>query len=82
MKDGIVMSEMHMENFCRIHKFIRWFETSARENRNIRETFSFLIDEVRKKMKILFLKIFILLFIGHEQYNRCKKKILFSNNSC
>jgi len=79
MKDGIVMSEMHMENFCRTHKFIRWFETSARENTNIRETFSFLIDEV---MKILFLKIFILLFIDHEQYNRCKKTIHFSNNSC
>lgn len=49
MKDGIVMSEMQMENFCRTHKFIRWFETSAKENTNIRETFSFLIDEVRKK---------------------------------
>jgi len=37
-----------MTDFCRTHKFIRWFETSARENTNIAETFLFLVNEVRK----------------------------------
>jgi hypothetical protein len=42
------MSETHMADFCRTHKFIRWFETSARENTNIADTFLFLVNEVRK----------------------------------
>jgi hypothetical protein len=48
MKDGIVTSETDMTDFCRTHKFIRWFETSARENTNIGETFLFLVNEVSK----------------------------------
>lgn len=50
MKDGIVASSAHMTEFCRARHFIRWFETSAKESININEIFSFLMDEVKRKM--------------------------------
>jgi hypothetical protein len=48
MKEGAIASEAHMTDFCHTHKFDRWFETSAKENKNIVTVFSFLVEEVRK----------------------------------
>jgi hypothetical protein len=43
-----------MTDFCRTNKFLHFFETSAKDGTNIGETFSFLVKDVRKKIKFLF----------------------------
>ncbi|CAF0848842.1 unnamed protein product [Rotaria sordida] len=53
VKDGIVVSETHMTEFCRKHKFIRWYETSARENINIEESILFLVKEIMKNINTM-----------------------------
>ncbi|CAF0744244.1 unnamed protein product [Rotaria sp. Silwood1] len=50
VKEGVVASEAHMTEFCRKHKFNRWYETSAKENINIGESIFFLIKEILKNI--------------------------------
>jgi len=37
-----------MDKFCKEHKFIGWFETSAKDNVNIDEAGNFLVDHILK----------------------------------
>ena len=62
MKEGIVESDTIMEEFCTKYKFIRWYETSARENMNIVPPILFLIKEVRKKHRSFDSKHFVFLY--------------------
>lgn len=55
MKEGLIASAAHMEEFRRTHHFNRWFEASAKDNTNIVETFSFLVDQVRQETFLFFL---------------------------
>ncbi len=49
-KDGIVQSDQHMNNFYQAHRFVRWFQTSAKDGTNVTDTFTYLINQVRKKI--------------------------------
>ena len=45
-KDGLVNSTEQMDAFCQEKGFVKWFETSAKENINIEAAARFLITEV------------------------------------
>lgn len=68
MKEGIVESDTIMEEFCTKHKFIRWYETSARENTNIIQPILFLIKEVRKQNDLSIPNVLFFIFIDVEKY--------------
>jgi hypothetical protein len=38
-----------MNNFYQAHRFVRWFQTSAKDGTNVTDTFTYLINLVRKK---------------------------------
>ncbi len=45
-KEGLVNNARKMDEYCRENGFIKWFETSAKENINIETATQFLINEV------------------------------------
>jgi len=45
-KEGLVTSPQQMDEFCREKDFVKWFETSGKQNINVQEAFQFLLDEV------------------------------------
>jgi Ras-related protein Rab-32 len=46
VKEGLVTDPQQMDEFCREKGFVKWFETSAKENINIDASTRFLISEV------------------------------------
>eukprot|EP01012_Entosiphon_sulcatum_P067990 TRINITY_DN9792_c0_g1_i2.p2 TRINITY_DN9792_c0_g1~~TRINITY_DN9792_c0_g1_i2.p2 ORF type:complete len:225 (+),score=38.40 TRINITY_DN9792_c0_g1_i2:1699-2373(+) len=49
MPNRIARSQQEMDKFCKDHGFIAWFETSAKENRNIDAACSFLVQKILEK---------------------------------
>ena len=46
-KEGIVSNSSQMDQFCKDKGFVKWFETSAKENINIDEAAKCLVSQVR-----------------------------------
>ena len=46
-KEGLVNSQIKMDEYCKEKGFVGWFETSAKENTNIEEAAKFLVDQVK-----------------------------------
>lgn len=46
--DETSLDKSRFDTFCRDHEFIGWFPTSAKDNKNIDEAMSFLIDHILK----------------------------------
>ncbi len=51
-KEGLVNNPQQMDQFCRENGFVKWFETSAKENINIDASTQFLINEVIIKISL------------------------------
>ncbi len=51
-KEGLVNNPQEMDEFCREKGFVKWFETSAKENINIEASTQFLISEVTIKISL------------------------------
>ncbi|XP_058804078.1 ras-related protein Rab-32 isoform X4 [Phymastichus coffea] len=45
-KDGSLISSNRIEEYCKENNFVGWFETSAKENINIEQAATFLVDKV------------------------------------
>ncbi len=52
-KEGSVNNPQEMDEFCRENGFVKWFETSSKENINIEASIQFLISEVTIKISLL-----------------------------
>lgn len=47
LKNGFANKSEEMDTYCRQNGFVKWFETSAKENTNIEASARFLISEVK-----------------------------------
>ncbi|XP_058804053.1 ras-related protein Rab-32 isoform X2 [Phymastichus coffea] len=45
-KDGSLISSNRIEEYCKENNFVGWFETSAKENINIEQAATFLVDKI------------------------------------
>lgn len=50
-ENGFGVSKAEMDDFCEENGFVKFFETSAKENTNIEEAIHFLVDKILSKMK-------------------------------
>lgn len=53
LPNRITRSQAEMDKFCKDHGFINWFETSAKENRNVDDACGFLINKILEHDKTI-----------------------------
>ncbi len=60
-KEGSAINAQEMDEFCKEKGFVKWFETSAKQNINIDTSTRFLMSEVIIEISLLFsFRLFLL----------------------
>jgi Ras-related protein Rab-32 len=52
-KEGLAINAQELDQFCKEKGFVKWFETSAKQNINIDTSTRFLISEVIIEISLL-----------------------------
>ncbi|CAF1035173.1 unnamed protein product [Adineta ricciae] len=53
VRDDLADNAQQMNDYCQEKGFIKWFETSAKDNINIENSIKFLIDEIMKHIEVI-----------------------------
>ncbi|CAF1150226.1 unnamed protein product [Adineta ricciae] len=53
VKDDLADNAQQMNEYCQEKGFVKWFETSAKDNINIENSIKFLIDEIMKHIEVI-----------------------------